>query len=645
MKDSIQDNYLKKELYELIKSDESIFDFIQSSSLDGLWYWDLEKPENEWMNPKFWTVLGYNPDEMPHKASAWQNIINHDDLKIASDNFTKHCENPNHPYDQIVRYTHKNGSIVWIRCRGLAIRDKNGKTIRMLGAHHDITEIKKSEQELKKTTEIFAEAERISNLGAWELDLSTNRTYWTDNVYAIHEVEKGFDHNKANGIEFYHPDYRQVITDAISKSITEQVSFDEQCKFITAKGNEKWVRTTGHPIVENGKVTKLFGVFIDITKQKQTEQKLEQQNLFISTLLDNLKVGVVACDENENLTYFNKTTQEFHGLPHQKINAELWADYYDLYLPDGKTKMQKKDIPLFRALKGEQFNDVEMIIFPKQGKPSIFVASGSPIFDDEGKKQGAVVSMYNIDERIKAEQALKESEAQLKELNTTKDKFFSIIAHDLKNPFNSLLGFSDLLVKNALKYPPEKVQQFAQTMNSAANQGYKLLENLLEWSRLQTGSIKPNPVKVKPSDLIYEVKLLCEQTAKSKNIELQSLNDCNDYILADKEMIKTVLRNLITNSLKFTKEQDIVKISTQRLDNHVVFIISDTGIGIEPEHIAKIFNIDCKLSKEGTAGEKGTGLGLILCKEFVEIHGGQIWVESEVGKGSDFKFTLPLCND
>ena len=133
------DNYLKKELYELIKKDESIFDFIQLSSLDGLWYWDIENPENEWMNARFWETLGYNPDEMPHLSSAWQSIINPEDLQVALENFNKHVENPNHPYDQIVRYTLKNGSVVWIRCRGLAIRDANGKVIRMLGAHHDIT--------------------------------------------------------------------------------------------------------------------------------------------------------------------------------------------------------------------------------------------------------------------------------------------------------------------------------------------------------------------------------------------------------------------------------------------------------------------------------------------------------------------------
>ncbi|MFW6351266.1 MAG: PAS domain-containing protein, partial [Bacteroidota bacterium] len=132
------ENYLKKELYEKIKTDDSVFDFIQDGSLDGLWYWDLENLENEWMNRKFWTTLGYDPDVMPHKSDAWQNIIHPEDLKVATENFIRHCENPEHPYDQIVRYFHKNGSTVWIRCRGLAIRDSNGKAIRMLGAHQDI---------------------------------------------------------------------------------------------------------------------------------------------------------------------------------------------------------------------------------------------------------------------------------------------------------------------------------------------------------------------------------------------------------------------------------------------------------------------------------------------------------------------------
>ena len=146
-------HYLKEELYHLVREDASIFDFIQNGSLDGIWYWDLEKPEHEWMSPRFWEIFGYDPDEKPHLAEAWQDMIHPDDLEVALDNFHKHCEDPEHLYDQMVRYRHKNGSTVWVRCRGLAIRDRKGKPVRMLGAHTEATALKETEVTLKKQTE------------------------------------------------------------------------------------------------------------------------------------------------------------------------------------------------------------------------------------------------------------------------------------------------------------------------------------------------------------------------------------------------------------------------------------------------------------------------------------------------------------
>lgn len=147
-------NYLQKELYDLVKKESNIFDFIQESALDGLWYWDLEKMEEEWMNSKFWTTLGYDPKLMPHKSNAWQHIINQEDLQSAFAKVQLHLANPGSTYDQIVRYTHKKGHTVWIRCRGMAIRDEEGKALRMLGAHTDVTELKQREEELKKILDI-----------------------------------------------------------------------------------------------------------------------------------------------------------------------------------------------------------------------------------------------------------------------------------------------------------------------------------------------------------------------------------------------------------------------------------------------------------------------------------------------------------
>ncbi len=143
-------HYLEQELYELVQSDAEIFDFLQAGSLDGLWYWDLEKPENEWMNPRFWQILGYDPAEKSHDPKEWQDLINPDDLKVALDNFHKHCADAAHPYDQVVRYKHRSGSTVWVRCRGIAIRDADGKPTRMLGAHNELTSLKNTEARLRE---------------------------------------------------------------------------------------------------------------------------------------------------------------------------------------------------------------------------------------------------------------------------------------------------------------------------------------------------------------------------------------------------------------------------------------------------------------------------------------------------------------
>jgi len=155
-----KEHYLMKELYALLQKDRSIFDFLQIGSLDGIWYWDLENPEVEWMSDRLWRLFGFDPEEKKHLASEWQDLINQDDLQVSLDNFTKHCKDPNHPYDQIVRYTHRDGSTVWVRCRGIAIRDETGKPIRMLGAHTDLTQLKRTEDALKQKTIILEETNK-----------------------------------------------------------------------------------------------------------------------------------------------------------------------------------------------------------------------------------------------------------------------------------------------------------------------------------------------------------------------------------------------------------------------------------------------------------------------------------------------------
>jgi len=232
--------------------------------------------------------------------------------------------------------------------------------------------------------------------------------------------------------------------------------------------------------------------------------------------------------------------------------------------------------------------------------------------------------------------------AELRELNATKDKFFGIIAHDLKNPLSSLIGASELLINYVNQLDIDNILNISMLLHGSAQQGYALLENLLEWSMTQTGKIEFLTQKMIINDVIRDTLSIFKTQATNKNVDLQF--KINGILEAefDKNLISSVLRNLLSNAIKFTPKNGKVFIYAHKVNDNIEISIKDTGIGI-PDNIGNnIFRIDVKYTREGTEQEKGTGLGLLLCREFVERHGGKIWVESKLGEGSEFKFTIPV---
>jgi two-component system sensor histidine kinase/response regulator len=253
-----------------------------------------------------------------------------------------------------------------------------------------------------------------------------------------------------------------------------------------------------------------------------------------------------------------------------------------------------------------------------------------------------VCTFIDITGRKEAELALEEKGNEIREINLTKDKLFSIIAHDLRSPFNIILGFSQQLLK---KYKSENFAQtelFIKAIESSAKSTLILLDNLLNWQKSQTGQLYFNPVSIKFKSIEQEIDDLFNSTAAVKNISLDYFYSEEIVICADKDMLLTILRNLITNALKFTNEGGKIAVFARVNSNQIEITVSDNGIGISEDVKRKIFKIDSPVTQSGTSGEIGTGLGLILCKEFVDKHGGKIWVESVLGKGCDVKFTLPI---
>jgi signal transduction histidine kinase len=259
-------------------------------------------------------------------------------------------------------------------------------------------------------------------------------------------------------------------------------------------------------------------------------------------------------------------------------------------------------------------------------------------------------TIYKQNEELKAlnsglELKVEERTKELKELNQTKDKFFSIIAHDLKNPFNTLLGFSELLLENMPMYTMEQIEEYISIIFETSRSSYALLENLLDWSRSQTGKIRIKKEVIDFYSMAQENLILLENPALKKEITI-----CNNilpgtFAFADTNMINTVVRNLFSNAIKYSSKGGVITIDCEKLGDRLKVSITDTGVGIKPEVIDNLFRIDVNVSTKGTDNEKGTGLGLLLCKEFVEKNEGRISVRSTLGEGSTFYFTIPIAEE
>ena len=298
----------------------------------------------------------------------------------------------------------------------------------------------------------------------------------------------------------------------------------------------------------------------------------------------------------------------------------------------------------FSIMKGYNKNDVEVFetfLFHKDGTPIDVEVAGKVIFNQNGLPSHILGSTRVITERKKAEQKLESIARQLRESNATKDKFFSIVAHDLKNPFNALMGFSDLLEQEAKKTDNEKIRTYSSLISTTLSRSLDYLNNLLEWSRLQSDKIEFLPVKINLYPLVRETVDVLNVQAESKNITIKIDVPKDIAIVGDANMLKTVLINLISNAIKYSYSDSTIVLMCHREKGKVTFSVKDNGVGIKNEAKERLFLIEEANSTRGTNNEAGTGLGLILCKEFIMKHHGEIGAKSKFGKGSTFWFKIP----
>jgi PAS domain S-box-containing protein len=377
-------------------------------------------------------------------------------------------------------------------------------------------------------------------------------------------------------------------------------------------------------------------IFTDITERKKAENELREKEVQYRNLADSGMALIWRSGTDKLCNYFNEPWLKFTGRTLQQEMGNGWAEGVH---PDDFDRCLATYVNAFE--KRESFN-MEYRLLHADGDYRWLMDKGTPNYNVDGEFVGYIGHCFDITELKQVDGEIKLKNEELQKLNAEKDKFFSIIAHDLKSPFNSFLGYTELMVDELDNMSLKQIQTIAVDMKRSANYLYGLLENLLQWSRIQRGISGFDPttffLKPKIEDSIYAVMEL----ATKKGITIKATIPEELEVVADSNMLESIIRNLTTNAVKFTSKGGEVKINANPVDyNQVKIAVTDTGIGMDKKLMDKLFRLDEQTNRKGTEGEASTGLGLIICKDFVEKHGGKIWVESKEGEGSTFYFTVP----
>lgn len=380
---------------------------------------------------------------------------------------------------------------------------------------------------------------------------------------------------------------------------------------------------------------------------EERQRKVEEQNnemvkikRRLELILTSAGEGIYGQDIEGKVTFINPAAVELLGFKPEELIGKSLHELIHHTKPDG-TPYPLEECPILASLRDNRmYTSDNEAFFRKDGSsfPVDFISM--PMRNETGEIEGAVITFNDITLRKENEVRLSKQTSELHELITTKDKFFSIIAHDLRSPFNAFIGLTDLLSKDISTYGITDIQRIGGLLNKSAKNLFDLLENLLEWSRMQRGMIAFTPVQLNLNDEVTDVIDSMLGFFVKKEIEIINQVEENLSILGDKYMFVSIIRNLLTNAVKFTCRGGKIHISTRLgADGMVEISIKDTGIGMNEGLQKKLFSLTEKTGRKGTENESSTGLGLLLVKEFVEKHGGKVRVESEEDKGSTFYFT------
>jgi PAS domain S-box-containing protein len=559
-------------------------------------------------------------------GNGWQQALHPEDKERIFALWIKHAKTKK-PWNFEYRFRTSENVITWVLGTSTPVLNEQGEVTGYIGLNRDITERKLSEDALKESEEKSHLLIKNSNDIIILVNENGEQVFISDVVKDI----TGYTAEELYGniLDVIHPEDVELVSLHWNEVLSNtNKSVRVQYRHKHKENGFVWLEAVAQNFLELPSIKSVVINIRDISERKQAEADILSITDQWQSTFDSVNDAIWLLDKEHRILRSNKKAKLLFGK--DNIGKKCYNIIHGTDCPI-------EDCPVQIAFKQKCHKNMEFQIGNKW-----YNIGADPILDVNGKVTSAVHIVRDITTQRKIEDELRLKEKNLSELNTFKDKLFSIIAHDLRSPLHNILGFSELLIEKIQTFDIEESKKFATIINISTKINLHLLDNLLTWGKTQMEHIEFIPENLKLIPIVEKVFLVLNLTASLKNIKLISSLSDDIVVYADQNMLRTILRNLISNAIKFTNSEGMIDINAVSQHDHIEISVTDNGVGISEENKKKLFGADLNFTKRGTKNEGGSGLGLILCKEFVEKHNGKIWVESDIGNGSKFIFTLPV---
>ena len=622
----------------------------------GHFLWQADDGEVTW-SEQVYRMFGTQPDSFVPTYERVLSFIHTDDVDAVRAELERAVRDRGN-FEIDFRIVRADGGIRHMIARGQPENSAPEARVSMIGVVTDVTEAFSTVRVTQDRNEMLDLAAQVARLGYWVFSVVDGHlTYCSDELARIHDMSPVVFRSRFPDprqiAAVVAPGDRETYRIALENALASAQPYEVEYALETRFGAAKFVREIGQPILDrSGRFNRFVSSVQDVTESKRRE-------LLVAAAKGALEAQTDALKRSE-IRFRDMVEGSIQGILVMRGGRPLFANHAFAALIGASepeevialddVKPLIADAEAFEALFAEgAAGGLNRLSLRTIDQRKVWVDAVGRALEWDGVA-ARLLTAIDVTDRHGAEEAVRQKTAELEQLNLQKDKLFSIIAHDLKGPFNGVIGFAGMLAAKAKTMPPEKIAEYANLVYEAATGVNDLLDNLLAWASVQMRDAALRQVHVALAGVVDASLYPLRATAAEKGVDVVNrVGDCR--IDADENMIRIVLRNLISNGIKFTPAGGAVLVSAEAVEEGagplrkalIEISVRDSGVGMTPEFASNLFNIGRKVSMAGTRGERGTGLGLFLCRDIIARHGGTFTVDSAIGRGTSFRFTLPAA--